>query len=399
MKRLCLNFICKNESHVILRMLESSKSINDLIVAVDTGSTDNTIELIKKFGTDNNIPTYVFERPFDNFGNSRNFAMDKLRDLCKTLEWKLEETFGYWYDCDEQLVISNKFDKQKLDKDLYMLNAHIGVMEYTRNTVFRLSAGVKFIGPVHEYISPTAPNLSSGLIEGLDVNVSMDGGSWKEGNIQKKYRDHATVLENYINNEDRDPRWVFYTAQSYHDSANVPGNMAENNERLRRSAKYYKERIENPGGYHEERYYAQYRLGIIYKVLDRPWLETQSELMKAYSMDPLRGESIKVIIDHYQQMGDWNMAYMYSLFCLHTFHNQSPYPKRLLFVDSALYVWKFLETHATSCFYTGRIKEGKDCFKQLINIIEKNPTQFSEQDKQRIEMNSRHFMSDNMQPA
>lgn len=397
MNRLCLNFICKNEAHVINRMLESSKTVNDLIVAVDTGSTDNTIELIKEFGKKNNIPTYVFERPFDNFGNSRNFAMEKVRSTAKELGWKLEETWGYWYDADEQLMLSSKFDKTKLDKDLYMLNAHIGVMEYTRNTVFRLTAPVKWTGPVHEFITPTEPNITSGLVEGMEINVSMDGGSWKEGNIQKKYRDHATVLENYINNEDRDPRWVFYTAQSYHDSANVPNNKPENDERLRRSAKYYKERVENPNGYHEERYYSQYRIGVIYKVLDRPWLETKAELLKAYSMDPLRGESIKVIIDHYQQISDWNMSYLYSLFTLNTFHNQSPYPKRLLFVDSALYDWKFLETHATSCFYTGRIKEGKDCFKQLVSILEKNPSQFNDGDKQRIEMNSRHFLS--AQPA
>ena len=72
MPKLALNFICKDESHVIERMLNSCKSITDLIVATDTGSTDNTIELIQKFGQENNIPTYVFQRPFDDFEKSRN---------------------------------------------------------------------------------------------------------------------------------------------------------------------------------------------------------------------------------------------------------------------------------------------------------------------------------------
>lgn len=393
MNKLCLNFICKNESHVILRMLESSKSVTDLIVALDTGSTDNTIELIKKFGQDNNIPTYVFERPFDTFSGSRNFSMEKLIETTKSLNWDLSKTWGYWYDCDEQLVVSDSFNKESLDKDLYMLNAHIGSSEYTRNTLFRLSCPVKWVGPVHEFITPLRSDITSGLISGLDVNVSMDGGSWKDGNIQKKYRDHATILENYINNEDRDPRWVFYTAQSYHDSANVPNNKPENDERLRRAAKYYKERVENPGGYPEERYYAQYRLGLIYKVLDRPWVETKTELLKAYSMDPIRGESIKVIIDHYQQTGDWNMSYLYSSFAISTYHNQNPYPNRLLFVDGSLYNWKFLESHAASCFYTGRNKEGVDCFKQIKSIIDRSPSLFNENDKMRIEMNSKHFLN------
>jgi glycosyltransferase involved in cell wall biosynthesis len=42
MGKLALNFICKDESHVIGKMLESAKSITDLIVATDTGSTDGT---------------------------------------------------------------------------------------------------------------------------------------------------------------------------------------------------------------------------------------------------------------------------------------------------------------------------------------------------------------------
>ena len=47
MGKLALNFICKNESHIINKMLESCKEITDLIVATDTGSTDGTQEIIK----------------------------------------------------------------------------------------------------------------------------------------------------------------------------------------------------------------------------------------------------------------------------------------------------------------------------------------------------------------
>jgi len=78
MGKLALNFICKNESHIINKMLESCKSVTYLIVATDTGSDDGTQDIIRKFVEENNIPTYVFDRPFDNFEKSRNFSMDKL---------------------------------------------------------------------------------------------------------------------------------------------------------------------------------------------------------------------------------------------------------------------------------------------------------------------------------
>ena len=47
--RLLLNSIVKNESGRILRMLESVAPHIVGAVIVDTGSTDNTIELIAKF--------------------------------------------------------------------------------------------------------------------------------------------------------------------------------------------------------------------------------------------------------------------------------------------------------------------------------------------------------------
>ena len=81
MAKLALNTIVKNEAHCIIGMLEAAAQITDLIVINDTGSTDGTQELIRKFGEERGIPTYVFERPFDDFEKSRNFGMDKLEKL------------------------------------------------------------------------------------------------------------------------------------------------------------------------------------------------------------------------------------------------------------------------------------------------------------------------------
>ena len=50
MGKLALNFICKDESPVIEKMLDSAKGIVDLIVVNDTGSTDGTQQIIKNFG-------------------------------------------------------------------------------------------------------------------------------------------------------------------------------------------------------------------------------------------------------------------------------------------------------------------------------------------------------------
>ena len=387
MARLVLTQIMKNEAHVITRMLNSIRPIVDIICLVDTGSTDNTIEVVKNWGEQNKIETHVFERAFDNFENSRNYSIQVAREVTAG---RGDDFWGFWLDADEMIEILPNFNKNNINKDLYMFNTYINVMKYTRNECYKLDKPFRFYGPVHEFIVCDDKNITSGLMDGLNVRVQMDGGSWK-GNIPEKYKSHAHVLEKYIDANRQDPRWIFYTAQSYHDSACVPDNREENEERLRRSMKYYKERISRADGYPEEIFYSQFRVGTIMRVLEMPFSQTLNELMKAYSMDPLRAEPIKAIIDHYLSVGEWNNAYLFSKFAKVNFHGKNPYPQRLLFVDEALYIWKILEVHAAASFYTGRRDEAKQTFQEMVEISRQQPQYFTPDDLQKIQMNSQFF--------
>ena len=390
MPKLILNTIVKNESHCILKMLESAAQISDAIVIADTGSTDGTQDLIRKFGEEKGIPTFVFDRPFDDFEKSRNFGMQKARDVVQELGWNPNDCWTWWCDADETIIVDPKFNKAQFNKDLFMINTYIGQMKYTRNTFARVSKPFKFYGPVHEFIICEEKNITSGLAENVHVDVKMIGASW-QGNIPAKYKSHAFVLEKYIDENRQDPRWVFYTAQSYHDSASIPDNREENEERLRRSIKYYRERVSRNDGYAEEIYYSQYRIGTIMRVLEEPWHLTHQELLKAYAIDPLRGESIKTIIDYYLQIGEWNMAYLYTKFAKVNFHGKNPYPTRLLFVDEALYTWKFLEAHCAASFYTGRQEEARAGYQEMLNLTKTHPQAFTPDDLKKIEMNGQFF--------
>jgi len=390
MPKLILNTIVKDESHCILTMLKSAIQISDAIVIADTGSTDGTQEMIRKFGEENNIPTYVVERPFDDFEKSRNFGMEKAREIVKELGWNPNDCWTWWCDADETIIVDSKFDKKQFVNDLYMINTYIGQMKYTRNTFARVSKPFRFYGPIHEFIVCDEQNITSGLATDIHVDVKMIGASW-QGDIPTKYKNHAFVLEKYIDANRQDPRWIFYTAQSYHDSASIPDNREENEERLRRALKYYKERVNRTDGYAEEIYYSQFRIGTIMRSLEEPWNLTHQELLKAYNMDPSRAESIKIIIDYYLQMNEWNMAYLYSKFAKVNFHGKNPYPNRLLFVDEALYIWKFAEAHAATCFYTGRMDEAKATYQEIVNISKNSPQYFTPEDFNKLQQNAQFF--------
>jgi glycosyltransferase involved in cell wall biosynthesis len=64
--------IVKNEEKYLADCLESVKSVVDHIVIVDTGSTDNTLEIAKSYNAD----VYHFDW-VDDFSAARNFALSR----------------------------------------------------------------------------------------------------------------------------------------------------------------------------------------------------------------------------------------------------------------------------------------------------------------------------------
>lgn len=90
---LAASMIMKNESHNLDRCLSSIVDLVDFICIVDTGSTDNSIEIAEKYGAK------VFKHPhteglFD-FSKYRNISLDHCREL--KADWVLI------IDCDEAL--------------------------------------------------------------------------------------------------------------------------------------------------------------------------------------------------------------------------------------------------------------------------------------------------------
>jgi len=84
--KISVTIITLNEEKYLPRALQSIESLANEIILVDSGSTDKTLEIAKKYGAK------IFKRKFDNYANQKNFASSKA-----TGEWILS------LDADEKV--------------------------------------------------------------------------------------------------------------------------------------------------------------------------------------------------------------------------------------------------------------------------------------------------------
>ncbi|MBZ4687659.1 MAG: hypothetical protein JG764_1292 [Clostridiales bacterium] len=142
-----LAMIVKNEEENLQACLDSVSHQVDEIVIVDTGSTDSTLEIARKFT--NKIYRYPWD---DDFSAARNFAIEKASS-----EWILS------LDADEELAAETGDLKGLITRDksteAYLLPLDNptadGNGEYNRFLVLRLfknNGQYRFEGKIHEQI-------------------------------------------------------------------------------------------------------------------------------------------------------------------------------------------------------------------------------------------------------
>lgn len=396
MKRFALNFICKNESHIIDRMLESVLSFTDLIVAVDTGSTDNTIAMIYSFGERHKIPTYVFERPFDNFGNSRNFALQKLRAAVQLLHWNLEETWGFRMDCDEEAALTHEFSKNSIDHDLCYANllyknykdakGRAQDFEKMRQLFFRLSVDFRWNGPVHESLAYDSSALTPIKIPGITIVREQLGASWSENQEEKLLR-WITWLKAFIQDGHNEFEWLKYTAEIYYELAERTIHREKTAEYLKQSLCYYEEiaKLDLTLIARRERYGIFNTIAYIKSYCGHPEHETNAALLQAYSMDKRHAEPIHTVIGSYIKRKQWNIAYLYSSFAMSNHHGNEPKDPKMSKVNSKIYQWEILLDHSMICVYSGRLEEAEISLSKLEAFLKEKANQLSPQDRSRID--------------
>jgi glycosyltransferase involved in cell wall biosynthesis len=150
--------IVKNEAPVIGRCLNSVTDLVDEIIIVDTGSTDNTKEIV------NNFTNKIFDFEWiNNFSAARNYSYSKATN-----------DYILWLDADDVILEEDKLKfkelKQNLDLDIDMILMKYNVgfdesgnitLSYFRERLTKRTKNLKWIEPVHEYIERGSTYITS----------------------------------------------------------------------------------------------------------------------------------------------------------------------------------------------------------------------------------------------
>ena len=302
---LCLNMIVRNESKIITRLLESVLPIIDTYVICDTGSTDNTPDIITSFFNKHNITGEVITEPFKNFGYNRTIALKAARG---------KATYALLLDADMVFKIEPTFDKEKLTQGAYMIIQKGGGLNYYNTRLIRLDINASCVGPTHEYY-----DLPQGTVNekcnSIWINDIGDGGCKGD-----KFERDIRLLKQGIEEEPTNGRYYFYLANSYFNSG-----------RHQESIDYYKKRIDL-GGWVEEIFYSYLNLGHAHMKIGQDG-EAIFAWMNGYNHHQTRSETIYEICKYYREKGKNKLA---MVFCM--LGKEIPYPKNdTLFIHKDVY--------------------------------------------------------------
>lgn len=201
--KICVYAICKNEEKFIDRWMDAVSEA-DLVVVLDTGSTDKSVEKLRNRGA------LVYEetiRPW-RFDKARNLAMDHIPedvDICVSNDidevfnkgWreKLEEAWQPWHTRAQYLFTWSYKPDGTPDKQFIMEKIH-------------RRQGFRWIHPVHEVLAYTGEGLEC-LVSILDIVLN------HYPDPHKSRGQYLTLLELSAKENPEDDRTAFWLGREY----------------------------------------------------------------------------------------------------------------------------------------------------------------------------------------
>lgn len=343
MHKLGLCMIVKDESHIIKDCIQSVAKYIDYYIICDTGSSDNTKQIIKEYFDSQNIPGEIHDHVWTDFGTNRTQALQLAKDKVK---WAI------MIDADDYIEgnMPTNFDD---NFDGYSVRIMRGSFEWKRVQIFNLQKkNWRYEEPIHEYPIAELPMNISHLDGQYAFQVRTAGHRTIScATQQEKYWKDYLLLKAAIEKDPTSQRKQFYLAQSAFDSHKFDIAEAE-----------YQKRVDM-GGWDEEVFFAQMRVGLCRELQEKPTSEVADALLRSWEMRPFRAEPLYHLANVYRKHGRLQAAFMVAFQGISI---PKP-PQDILFVDNDPYIWGMLDEVVSTAHSVGKFHLGLQAADKLLN--------------------------------
>jgi tetratricopeptide (TPR) repeat protein len=292
--RVIVLLMIKNESRIIRRSIQAALKVADAICVSDTGSTDNTVQLLTDYYPSLSIPAKTYQHTWTNFGHNRTLSFEDAKAFCHELKWDPSRTYALAIDADMELIVEPAFNKQQdLGAKGYSLTQKAGTLHYINARLLRVDQPFKCVGATHEYWD--GPNDGPPISDTkLWINDKNDGGCKAD-----KFTRDLKMLEDELKEQPLNVRTHFYLAQTL----KCLGRKEE-------SIEFYKKRIAL-GGWFEEVWFSHYAIAQQYLELQKPE-EAEFWVLKGQSFNNYRAEGLYLLVKHFRIVGhQWKAMHYY----------------------------------------------------------------------------------------
>jgi len=343
---LSICMIVKNEEEFIEGALESVQDIADQIVILDTGSTDGTIKIAKKYDTE----IHYFEWQ-DDFSAARNESIKYA-----------EEDWILWIDADERLVDKSKNKLRKLLKPeekpvIYKVNIknyqEAGNSFYLSDAhrLFNNNQGIYFTGIIHEQLSPSVKKLNGEERES-DIILEHYGYSLEQERAQEKNQRNKKLLNKMIEEHPKNSYAHFTLAQYYQKS-----------DQTLKAEKHYKKALEI-GGLDTSMKCTLLNM-LSDNALDRKeWEDAESYVRESLELEPDQATGFYLLYKIYNRRENYKKAREYIDKLIKKSDHISDYGKNIsndVLIDKD----ELLYTKGNLLLKTGEFSQAKEIFEKL----------------------------------
>lgn len=291
-KILAATIMMKNEAARITVTLDSIKGVCDKVIIFDTGSKDESVNIVKKWCDDNKIQLHLLEGQFEDFSKSRNKLLEFADDKADYL---------LLLDSNEELKEGQNLRKFVDTYDGPHIAYHVKQIWSTASSVDQYY-NVKFIKTrhnfryhqsVHEYIESKEAVDKPELLDRATFFWLFQDRRYDDDKSKSRFiRDREMLYKEYLENPDN-ARVLFYLSQTF---------MCMGQYHL--AYKYYKKRTTIPT-FPEEVYHSYYHMARISQVLGHDWSESLVLYLKAFEHTK-RVEPLLRIAEYYMKLGEIN---------------------------------------------------------------------------------------------